>query len=54
MPNLLEVMEKYGNFKHALRACHEGGLVAMLSYEGDFTLFVPNDDAFEDLNPGHD
>ena len=50
MPNLLEVLDALGNFKIFLKACEEGGLKAMLGYEGDFTIFTPNDEAFGNMS----
>ncbi len=50
MPNLLEVLEKRGSFEHLLKACKEGGLEDMLSHEGDWTIFAPNDGAFQKLS----
>ena len=49
MPNLLEVLEQNRGFDYILKACEEGGLVDMLSHEGDWTMFAPNDDAFQKL-----
>jgi len=49
MANLLEVLEQRGQFEYLLRACSEGGLVDMLSYEGEWTIFAPNDGAFQKL-----
>jgi uncharacterized surface protein with fasciclin (FAS1) repeats len=49
MSNLLELLEQSGGYNYFLKACNEGGLVDMLSHEGDWTLFVPDDDAFKKL-----
>ena len=49
MSNLLEELEKIGRFDYFLKACDQGGLVAMLSTEDDFTIFAPNDEAFQKL-----
>ena len=50
MPNILEVLEQKGQFDYFLKACKKEGLVDMLSEEGDWTVFAPNDNAFQSLN----
>ena len=50
MPNILEVLEQNGQFDYFLKACREGGLEPMLSEEGDWTIFAPNDQAFQNLS----
>ncbi len=51
MSDILEVLKKLGNFNILLKACKEAGLIDMLSSEGEFTIFAPNDEAFQKLNP---
>ncbi len=49
--NLIETLQKLGNFNILLKACKEAGLIDMLSSEGEFTVFAPNDEAFQNVNP---
>ncbi len=51
MSDILEVLKKLGNFNILLKACKEAGLIDMLSAEGEFTIFAPNDEAFQKLKP---
>lgn len=51
MPNLIEVLDSYKVFNYVVKACFDGGLNAMLTTEGDFTIFAPIDSAFDKLKP---
>jgi len=50
--NLVETAANAGNFKTLLTAAKAAGLADLLSNEGPFTLFAPNDDAFAALPDG--
>lgn len=49
MASIIEVLDSLENFDELLKAINDGGLVAMLGYEQEFTLFAPNDKAFENM-----
>ena len=49
MKNLIETAIEAGNFKTLIKAIQEAGLVDVLSSEGPYTIFAPNDKAFSKL-----
>lgn len=49
--DLVETAQQAGNFSIALEALETAGLVETLKGEGPFTVFAPNDEAFENLQP---
>lgn len=52
MPNIVETADKAGTFKTLLAAVNAAGLAPTLEGNGPFTVFAPNDAAFEKLPPG--
>jgi uncharacterized surface protein with fasciclin (FAS1) repeats len=49
--NIVETAEANGNFTNLIGALQEAGLVDTLSSEGPFTVFAPDDTAFNKLAP---
>ncbi|MGB9181339.1 MAG: fasciclin domain-containing protein, partial [Pyrinomonadaceae bacterium] len=47
--NIIETLEKRGNFSTLAKALRQAGLAEMLKGEGPFTLFAPTDEAFKSL-----
>ncbi|MDY0316959.1 MAG: fasciclin domain-containing protein, partial [Candidatus Izemoplasmatales bacterium] len=47
--NIIETAEAAGSFTTLLAALNETGLTSALEAEGQFTVFAPTDDAFNDL-----
>jgi len=52
MPNIVETADKAGTFKTLLAAVNAAGLAPTLEGKGPFTVFAPNDAAFEKLPAG--
>lgn len=52
MPGICDVAIKAGNFKKLVEATQAAGLVPVLNKGGPYTLFAPNDAAFEKLPKG--
>jgi uncharacterized surface protein with fasciclin (FAS1) repeats len=52
LKNLIETAIEAGNFKTLIKAVQEAGLVDVLSSEGPYTIFAPNDEAFSKLPNG--
>ena len=52
MTNIIETAEKAGTFKTLLAAVNAAGLTETLEGKGPYTLFAPNDAAFEKLPKG--
>lgn len=52
MKNLIETVTEAGNFKTLIKAVQEAGLIDVLSSEGPYTIFAPNDEAFSKLPNG--
>uniref|UniRef100_A0A0P5AJR4 Fasciclin domain-containing protein n=1 Tax=Daphnia magna TaxID=35525 RepID=A0A0P5AJR4_9CRUS len=50
--NIIEVLEKKGNFTTLLTALAVAGLTTTIQNAGPFTLFAPTDDAFRSLPAG--
>lgn len=49
MPGICDVAIKAGNFKTLVTATKAAGLIPTLNTKGPFTVFAPNDNAFEKL-----
>ena len=52
MKSIVETAISAGNFKILINAIQEAGLKDILSVEGPYTIFAPNDDAFSKLPDG--
>ena len=52
LDDLLFAAHRSGHFKHLMAAVKAAGLTDMLNGEGPYTLFAPNDKAFERLARG--
>jgi uncharacterized surface protein with fasciclin (FAS1) repeats len=52
MSNIVEIATKAGTFKTLLAAVTAAGLTQTLESKGPFTVFAPNDAAFEKLPKG--
>ena len=52
MKNLIETAIEAGNFKTLIKAVQEAGLIDVLSSEGPYTIFAPNDEAFSKIPNG--
>lgn len=50
MATLIETAQKAGSFSTLLTALDKAGLTKTLSGDGPFTVFAPNDDAFNKLD----
>lgn len=51
--NILDVAREAGSFNMLIRAVEEAGLVDALKGRGPFTIFAPNDDAFNKIPKDH-
>ncbi len=52
MPNIVDTAIAAGNFSTLIAAVKAAGLVDTLKSPGPFTVFAPNDAAFNRLSPG--
>ncbi len=52
MKSIVETVISAGNFRILINAIQEAGLKDILSFEGPYTIFAPNDDAFSKLPDG--
>lgn len=52
MPGICDVVIRMGNFKTLVAATKAAGLIPILNKGGPYTLFAPNDAAFEKLPEG--
>lgn len=52
MPGICEVVAEMGNFKKLVEVTKAVGLIPVLNSGGPYTLFAPNDDAFNKLPKG--
>ena len=52
MPGICDVAKKAGYFKTLYAATQTAGLIPTLNHGGPFTVFAPNDNAFEKLPKG--
>src|SRR5579883_2524493 len=52
MANIVEIAISNGNFKTLVKAVTEAGLADILTGDGPFTVFAPNDEAFAKLPAG--
>ncbi len=52
MANIVQTAQKVGTFKTLMKAVQAAGMMDTLSGPGPYTLFAPNDEAFDRLPEG--